>query len=426
MGAGGCFMALPALDFTRTNLLNTLFLNYRQPAFALRTRDWEWTNDPSQTPAFCIAFQSQAALDALLHHPNEITLGEAFIHKEIEIEGDIYAALRLADYVFQHAQQHNLAALTQVDHVLTEAKEIFLHGIQHSLRRDRTAISYHYDKPPQFFLPWLGSTMVYSCAYFRDARQSIDEAQTNKLELVCRKLELKPEDHFLDIGCGWGSLILYAATQYGAHAYGITLSREQANFAENCIAQSPAGAHCAVALKDYRELPYEDKRYDKIASVGMVEHVGLKNLPTYFQNAFELLKPGGLFLSHGIGRAQYSPPPKDSFIQKYVFPDGELVPIHQTIACAEAAGFEVRDVENLREHYALTLRHWVKALQQNQSDVLNIVPEMTYRIWLLYMAGAAVAFDRGDIFVDQVLLRKVNRTTIAMPATREQWYQGWN
>lgn len=419
-------MALPALDLNQSQLLNTLFRDYQQPPFALRTPGWDWTTDPSRDPVFTIIFQTQAALDSLLHHPNEITLGEAFIHKEIEIEGDLYAALRLGNYLFQRASHINLAALTQVDHVLAEAKELLLHGLQHSLRRDRTAISYHYDKPPEFFLPWLGPTMVYSCAYFRDPQQSLDEAQTNKLELICRKLELTPEDHFLDIGCGWGSLILHAAMQYGAQAYGITLSREQAAFAENRIAQSPANAHCAVALKDYRELPFEGKQYDKIASVGMVEHVGLKHLPTYFHNAFDLLKPGGLFLSHGIGRAQHSPPPKDSFIQKYVFPDGELVPLHQTIACAEAAGFEVRDVENLREHYALTLRHWVKALRQNQKALLNIVPEMTYRIWLLYMAGSAVAFDCADIFVDQVLLRKVNRTTVAMPNTREHWCQNWS
>lgn len=419
-------MAIPALNTDQSNLLDTLFRDYYQSPFAIRAPSWEWNSHPDRQPIFTLSFESHSALDTLLHHPNEITLGEAFIHKEIEIEGDLYAALRLADYIFQRASHLNVAPLAQVDHVLSEAKEVLLHGLQHSRRRDRTAISYHYDKPPEFFLPWLGPTMVYSCAYFRDPKQSVDEAQTNKLELVCRKLELKPQDSLLDIGCGWGSLILHAAMQYGTHAHGITLSREQARFADNRIAQSKVKEHCSVSLKDYRELPFEPKRYEKIASVGMVEHVGLKNLSEYFHVAFELLKPGGLFLNHGIGRAQHSPPPRDSFIQKYVFPDGELVPIHQTIACAEAAGFEVRDVENLREHYALTLRHWVKALRQNEKELLEVVPEMTYRIWLLYMAGSAVAFDRGDIFVDQVLLRKVDRTTVAMPGTCEHWYRDWN
>ncbi len=419
-------MAVPSLIAGHSHLLDTLFRDYRRSPFSVRTPDWDWTSDPDRIPVFTICFQTQSALDSLLHHPNEITLGEAFIHKDIEVEGDLYAALRLFDEVMHRASQPRVPALRQVDHVIAEAKEALLHGLQHSARRDRTAISYHYDKPPEFFLPWLGPTMVYSCAYFRDPAQSIDDAQTNKLELICRKLELKPTDLFLDIGCGWGSLVIHAAMQYGLQAFGITLSREQARFAEDRIAQSNVKDRCSVALKDYRELPYEGKRYDKIASVGMVEHIGLKNLQTYFQIACDILKPGGLFLNHGIGRAQHSPLPKDSFVQKYVFPDGELVPLHQTIACAEAAGFEVRDVENIREHYALTLRNWVKALRQNEKTLLDTVPEMTYRIWLLYMAGSAVAFDRGDIFVDQVLLRKVDSSTVAMPATRDHWCQHWN
>lgn len=419
-------MPFPALVTDRTHLLDTLFRDYYQPPFAIRTPAWQWSSHPDREPVFTLVFETQTALDALLHHPNGLTLGEAFIHKEIEVEGDFYAALRMADYVFHRPFHHSGNTLAQVDLVLAEAREVLRHGFQHSPRRDRQAISYHYDRPPEFFLPWLGPTMVYSSAYFRDPNQSIDQAQTNKLELICRKLELKREESFLDTGCGWGSLILHAATRFGARASGITLSREQAKFTENRIAQSKAGNRCSVMLKDYRELPSQGKRFDKIASVGMVEHVGLKNLEAYFRVAYDLLRPGGLFLNQGIGRSQYSPPPKESFIQKYVFPDGELVPLHQTIACAEAVGFEVRDVENLREHYALTLRHWVRALQQNKKTLLDIVPEMTYRIWLLYMAGSAVAFDSGDIFINQILLRKVDRATVAMPGTREHWYQDWN
>lgn len=426
MGTGGWTMALPALDTDRTHLLDTIFRDYHQSPFAVRTPAWQWSSHQDREPVFTIIFETQSALDALLHHPNELTLGEAFIHKEIDVQGDLYAALRLADYVFHRPSQHNGISLAQVDILLSEAREVLRHGLQHSLRRDREAISYHYDKPPEFFLPWLGPTMVYSSAYFRDPNQSLDDAQTNKLELICRKLELKREEAFLDIGCGWGSLILHAALQHNARATGITLSREQAKFAEKRIGDAKIGQRCSVALKDYRELPAEGKRFDKIASVGMVEHVGLKNLEAYFRVAYDLLRPGGLFMNQGIGRSQFSPPPKESFIQKYVFPDGELVPLHQMVACAEAAGFEVRDVENLREHYALTLRHWVKKLQQNEKALLDIVPEMTYRIWLLYMAGSAVSFDRGDIFINQLLLRKVDHATIAMPGTREHWYQDWN
>ncbi len=420
-------MALSALNTDRTRLLDTLFRDYRQSPFRVRTPSWEWQSEAHRPPAFTLCFRNQGALDALLYHPNERTLGEAFIHREIEIEGNLYAALRMADYVFQRAAHlRPLKLVNNVDHVLTGAREALVHGLQHSRRRDAQAISYHYDKPPEFFLPWLGPTMVYSCAYFRDPHQSIDEAQTNKLELICRKLELQSGESFLDIGCGWGSLVMHAAARHGAHAEGITLSREQAKFAQARIVQAALGSRCSVALKDYRELPGEGKRYDKIASVGMVEHVGLKNLDSYFRVAYDVLKPGGLFMNHGIGRSQYSPPSKDSFIFNYVFPDGELVPLHETITCAEAAGFEVRDVENLREHYALTLRRWVEALRQSEKQLLEVVPEMTYRIWLLYMAGSAVAFDRGDIFVNQVLLRKVQRSAVAMPGTREHWFNGWS
>lgn len=419
-------MAVPALDFDRSHLLDNLFRDYYQSPFSIRTPASEWHSHQDRSSNFTLRFQTQSALDALLHHPSELTLGEAFIHKDIEIDGDLYAALRMVDYVFRRASRFNTPTLTQVDLVIAEAKETLLHGLQHSRRRDRVAISFHYDKPAEFFLPWLGPTMVYSCAYFRHSHQSLDEAQTSKLDLICRKLNLHPRDTFLDVGCGWGSLILHAASRYGAKASGITLSREQAKFALNRIAQSPVADHCSARLKDYRQLPAEGKRFDKIASVGMVEHVGLKNLQAYFRVAYDLLRPGGLFMNQGIGRAQHSPPPKESFIQKYVFPDGELVPLHQMIACAEAAGFEVRDAENLREHYALTLRHWVNALQQNQKALLNIVPELTYRIWLLYMAGSAVAFDSGDIFIHQLLLRKIDRTTVAMPSTREHCYQDWN
>lgn len=419
-------MALPAIHADHTHLLDSLFRDYSRAPFSIRTPAWQWSSHKDEKPVFTIIFETQAALHALLHHPNELTLGEAFIHKEIDIEGDLYAALRLSDYVFHRTYHFSAHTLAQVDHIITEAKDALLRGLQHSRKRDRQAISFHYDKPPEFFLPWLGPTMVYSCAYFREAKQNVDQAQINKLDLICRKLNLKPEESFLDIGCGWGSLILHAATQYGARAYGITLSREQAKFAEKRITEAMADDLCAVGLKDYRELPNDAQRYDKIASVGMVEHVGLKNLPRYFHAAYDVLKPGGLFLNHGIGRAMHSPPPKESFIQKYVFPDGELVPLHQTIACAEEAGFEVRDVENLREHYALTLRHWVASLRQNETELLKIVPEMTYRVWMLYMAGSAVAFDRGDIFIAQTLLRKVDRTTIAMPGTREGWFHEWN
>jgi cyclopropane-fatty-acyl-phospholipid synthase len=419
-------MALALLSSNPTHHLDVFFRDYQQAPFLLRTPEWEWRSSRHHLPVFTLILTNQLILETLLHHPNEVTLGEAFIHGDLKVEGDIYAALRMADYVFHHPLAVSATSLVRVDQALTGMADWLLHGREHSRRRDRSAISFHYDKPPQFFLPWLGPTMVYSCAYFREPDQSIDTAQTNKLDLICRKLNLHPGEQFLDIGCGWGSLLLHAVQHHQVRGRGITLSQEQARFAVQRIEQCGAASSCSVELQDYRDLPSRAARYDKLASVGMVEHVGLENLREYFRIAYKLLKPGGLFLNHGIGRAFHAPAPKESFIHKYVFPNGELVPLHQTIACAEEAGFEVRDVENLREHYARTLRLWVTALQQNAQEILSVVPETTYRIWLLYMAGSAVAFDRGDIFVDQVLLRRVDRTTVAMPATREGWYRDWS
>ena len=263
---------------------------------------------------------------------------------------------------------------------------------------------------------------LYSCAYFRAAEDSLDEAQAQKLEHVCRKLRLQPGERFLDIGCGWGSLPLYAAWERKVHAEGITLSREQAETAKRRIEDARLERNCKVHLRDYRELVATDKAFDKISSIGMVEHVGLKNLPRYFGIAHRLLRPGGLFLNHGIARSHLSPVRESSFIERYVFPDGRLVTLAQTVSAAESQGFEVRDVENLREHYELTLRCWVEGLTRNADAVLKHVSKMTYRIWLLYMAGSAAAFRRGDIGLYQVLLSKPDRGNSRLPLTREDLY----
>jgi cyclopropane-fatty-acyl-phospholipid synthase len=286
--------------------------------------------------------------------------------------------------------------------------------------------------------------MAYSCAYFESPEDSIDKAQTNKLELICRKLRLKPGERFLDIGCGWGSLILHAASQHKVDAKGITISRAQAAVAAERIKKSRLTNTCEVELLDYRKAPEQFAQFDKIASVGMFEHVGLRNMPVYFQTAHKLLKPGGVFLNHAIARGQFQGnrgtsfvfrvvapflrdvvmlrrPQNTSFIDKYVFPDGELLTISQAVRGAEAAHFEVRDVENLREHYELTLRRWVDGLRRNADALLKLVPEATYRIWLLYMAGSAAAFRRGDIAVFQTLLCKPEHGNSGLPLRRGDW-----
>ncbi len=407
----------------RSPALDALFHDYQGPSFAIRLWDgWQWQSSSQMHPACTLVLETPGALEALISEPNEIALAEAFIRRELDIEGDIFSVFAIADYVLQRPQSLRQRVREKIVRAIFSVRRRVTHGSLHSPRRDRSSIAHHYDQPVEFFQPWLGKTLAYSCAYFRSADDTIDIAQEQKLALVCSKLRLQPYERFLDIGCGWGSLVLHAAGKHGAQARGITLSREQARHAQRRIEQSNLGDLCAVELRDYRELQDQNPPFDKIASIGMVEHVGLKNLRRYFRIAHSVLKPGGVFLNHGIARAPASPPRKDSFIDRYVFPDARLVTLTQVIQAAESERFEVRDVENLREHYELTLRHWVDGLQRNAATLLQHVSDATYRVWLLYTAGSAAAFHRGDIAIYQTLLSRPDRGSSRLPLTRDDWY----
>jgi cyclopropane-fatty-acyl-phospholipid synthase len=402
------------------NSLAALFRGYDGPAFAIRLWDgFVWSSSPAAAPACTIVVHSPAALRSLLLDPSQLTLGEAFLYKQIDVEGDLFSVFEAAE----HLVRRPLPLRRRVLRSILAFGQSVLHDATHSRRRDRASIAYHYDQPLDFFRPWLGPTLVYSCACFESPSDSLEDAQERKLDLICRKLRLQPNQRFLDIGCGWGSLIVHAAARRHADAWGITLSRQQAATVEQRIDDAGLTHTCHVCLRDYRDLD-PAQTFDKIASVGMSEHVGLRNLPLYFRIAHRLLKPGGVFLNHAIARASHSAPRgTDSFIRRYVFPDGDLVTVTQAIAAAESAGFEVRDVENLREHYEITLRRWVEGLRRHQSTLLRQVPETTFRIWLLYMAGCAEAFHRGDIGVYQVLLSRPDRGASRLPLTRADWYQ---
>jgi cyclopropane-fatty-acyl-phospholipid synthase len=445
---------LTATASERTRIFQSFFSGYHGPAFSIRLWDgWQWANTADAAPCCTVVFHSPRAFASLLVRPSEITLGEAFLSGAIDVEGDLFSVFAVTEHIFRSPQGLRRKFLETLSRVLFELTRWWNHGSSHSLARDRSAIAYHYDQPVEFFRPWLGDSLVYSCAYFRSPADDLATAQANKLELVCRKLRLRAPDRFLDIGCGWGSLVLHAATRHQVEAQGITISQEQAAVAAERIRQSRIANCCRADLLDYRHASDRFLAFDKIASLGMFEHVGIKNLPRYFRTVYDLLRPRGLFLNHGIARADTASSSSDpaqteraafsrsvvqllqqipglrraqssSFIDRYVFPDGELATASQALRAAEAAGFEVRDLENLREHYELTLRAWVDGLQRNASQLLRQVSDVTYRTWLLYMAGSAAAFHRGDIAVYQMLLSRPDHGASGLPLTREDLYQG--
>ena len=299
--------------------------------------------------------------------------------------------------------------------------------IRHTRFFDRKAISRHYDVSDEFFCLWLDRQRVYSCGYFRRADDTLDIAQEQKLDHICRKLQLAPGERFLDIGCGWGALAMWAASRYKAQALGITLSRNQHDYAQRRIKELGLEGRCEVRLMDYRDVA-EDGAFDKIASVGMFEHVGRKNLPLYFGKIARLLKPGGLVLNHGItlnalGQSELGSGIGE-FIDDYVFPGGELVHVSQVISNMAEQGLESNDVESLRPHYAKTLWAWVDRLEANRAAALAVVGEKTYRIWRVYMAGSAHAFERGWMSIYQVLAGKpLANGALTLPPTRDYIYE---
>ncbi|HTV09007.1 MAG TPA: cyclopropane-fatty-acyl-phospholipid synthase family protein [Candidatus Aquilonibacter sp.] len=408
-----------------TPLLNPLFSHYSGPPFAIRFWDSTQWSSSELTPAFTLVLHTPTAWHTLSHTPDELALAEHYIDGHIDVEGDLYLALRAIPQIESSIRSADMTSvpLRVYTAAIAGRMERFLHaGNQHSQKRDAAAIAYHYDKPPAFYELFLGPTMVYSCAYFRSPGNTLETAQRDKMDHICRKLALVPGERFLDIGCGWGSLTLHAAAQYGAAAHGVSLSQSQVEYARQRIAAAGQSANCNIYWSDFRDLDQVHTPFNKIASVGMVEHVGLKQIDAYFREAYQLLVPNGLFLNHGITRRAGTHRGGPSFIDRYVFPDGELLTLTEMIRAAEDAGFEVRDVEDLREHYEETLHRWVANLVAHRDEAIALTDTRTFRIWQLYMAGSAEAFRRGDIAVHQLLLSKNDQGHSAAARTRDPWY----
>ena len=292
-------------------------------------------------------------------------------------------------------------------------------------RFDTRAIAFHYDVSNEFYALFLDRRMVYTCAYYRHPDGDLDQAQEDKLDLVCRKLRLRPGEHVLDIGCGWGSLVVWAAERYGALVHGVTLSRAQAEYAQAWIRRLGLEGRARVDHLDYRDLP-RDLRFDKIAAVGVIEHLGIRNYPDYFARGHELLLPGGLFLNHGITHEKHwRRSSQTEFLERHVFPNGEMDNVSHILDVLERARFEIRDVESLREHYARTTRQWVERLQANAERARALVGERVYRSWIAYLAASSVGFTQGSIGLYQVIAERPDPARReAVPITREGIYAG--
>jgi cyclopropane-fatty-acyl-phospholipid synthase len=411
-------------------LVNELLREYHPRNFAVELWDGSHLDpEPGQFCRFTWHVNHASTLRALFRSDRQVALGEAYIYNDFDIFGDILAIFPVAQYLaekhFSTAEKLRMGSLLLS--LPSRAHEgngggARLPGRPHSKSRDRSAVSYHYDVSNEFYRLWLDPELVYSCAYFKSPEDDIALAQQQKFDYICQKLRLQHGERLLDIGCGWGGLIRHAAQNYGVYATGITLSEQQLTLAQQRIREAGLSSHCEVRLLDYRDAPQLGE-FDKLVSVGMVEHVGESALGDYFQSAFRLLRPGGVFLNHGIGRAGNRPRPAEpTFTDVYVFPDGDLIPIGTTLHCAEEAGFEVRDVENLREHYFLTLCQWLRRLEANADEARRLVGELKYRIWRLYLAGSAYYFQSGKLDLYQSLLVKSRDGRSGMPLTREDWY----
>ena len=382
---------------------------------------------PADAPARLV-FRSRDALRRLLTAPGELGFARAYVAGDLDLEGDVYAALALQERLSaaRLSARQWLAAARLVGRdalrpLPPPPEEARLRGRRHSRERDAAAIAHHYDVSNRFYRLVLGLSLTYSCALFSEPSLTLEEAQAAKHELVCAKLGLEEGMHLLDVGCGWGSMLIHAAERHGVGGVGVTLSRPQAELARERIAEAGLEDRVEVRLADYRDVRGE--RFDAISSIGMFEHVGRSQLALYFQNLHGLLRPGGRLLNHGISRPPGQRPGfgRRGFVDRYVFPDGELHEIGFVLSTIQRAGFEARHLESLREHYALTLRRWVANLEAGWQDAVAESGAARARIWRLYMAGSALGFEAGRLQVHQALAVRAERGESGMPLGPGAW-----
>lgn len=361
----------------------------------LRLKLWDGNYfDLGPSPQVTILIKEPQLMQQLAH-PSLNELGAAFVEGRLELEGSIGEAIRVCDVMSEA--------------LLKDEAEVKPERTAHDKQTDAEAISYHYDLSNEFYQLWLDQDMAYSCAYFKEPDNTLDEAQQDKFDHLCRKLRLQDGEYLLDVGCGWGGLARFAAREYGVKVFGITLSKEQLMLARQRVQDEGLAGQVELQILDYRDLP-QDGRFDKVVSVGMFEHVGHANLALYCQRLFGAVREGGLVMNHGITAKHVDGRPvgrgAGTFIDRYVFPHGELPHLSMISAQLCEAGLEVVDVESLRLHYAKTLNFWSERLESQLHKAADLVPEKALRIWRLYLAGCAHAFSKGWINLHQILAVK--------------------
>ena len=381
-----------------------------------------------------IVLRSPDALRRILYSPGELGFARAYVAGDLDVEGSIFDLLKLRDLIAEpetdvslHLDATGRMQLLRAGRALgvlgrplpPPPEEVRLRGPLHSMGRDASAVSHHYDVSNEFYRLILGESMTYSCAYWPREGMTLTDAQETKYELIAAKLGLSPGMRLLDVGCGWGGMAIHAARHHGVNVLGITVSSAQADLAAKRVAEAGVADRVEIRLQDYREV--DAGPFDAISSIGMFEHVGLSQLGRYFEQLRSLLRPEGRILNHAISRpaGRQSGFDKDSFIARYVFPDGELHEVGAVVSAMQEHGFEVRDVQSLREHYARTLRNWVANLETGWDEAVRLVGPARARVWLLYMAGSAVNFEANRISVHQVLgVRTSSEGASGMPLAR--------
>jgi cyclopropane-fatty-acyl-phospholipid synthase len=399
------------------------------PRAPVHVEFWDGSSfGPEDAPAR-IVVRSPRALQRIIRSPGELGFGRAYVAGDLDVEGDIYPVLALHDVRPQlrigpgeWATAVRAAAgggALKVGRLPLVPEEARLHGRRHTKARDAAAISHHYDVGNDFYRIVLGPSFTYSCAYFASPDQTLEDAQRDKHELICRKLRLRSGERLLDVGCGWGSMAIHAAKTRGVRVVGVTLSQPQADLAAKRAAEAGVADRVEIRVQDERDV--SDGEFDAISSVGMFEHVGAERLSEYFTHLYALLRPQGRLLNHGISRppgARRTRVARHSFIDSFVFPDGDLHEVGRVVSTMQETGFEVRDLESLREHYALTLRHWVANLEASRDEAVRLAGEGRYRVWRIYMAGSAVNFEAGRTQVHQILGVRSDAGTSGVPLRR--------